>query len=202
MKPHPSSRHTQVSHHADHDADARRHGRATRTHMSRLSSRLPPAYSCMYESLQVRTDSIQPPLLSPQLVRLLRTCQHCSRDTGIRARLAKGDARLRQPVDPLTHAIRVGDLVALTAPAPRAPVRGGYLIADHQSLVPSHLPPCPSCTCPPHASPASPLRARAGPLASQAAARAPPGLQERMKGPRYDVFGPWPMRPAYIADRL
>ena len=28
------------------------------------------------------------------------------------------------------------------------------------------------------------------------------GLQERMKGPRYDVFGPWPMRPAYIADRL
>ena len=25
------------------------------------------------------------------------------------------------------------------------------------------------------------------------------GLQERMKGPRYDVFGPWPVCPAHIA---
>ena len=24
------------------------------------------------------------------------------------------------------------------------------------------------------------------------------GLQERMKGPRYDVFGPWPVCPAHI----
>jgi hypothetical protein len=27
------------------------------------------------------------------------------------------------------------------------------------------------------------------------------GLQERMKGPRYDVFGPWPVCPDNIADR-
>ena len=25
------------------------------------------------------------------------------------------------------------------------------------------------------------------------------GLQERMKGPRYDVFGPWPVCPPHIA---
>ena len=26
------------------------------------------------------------------------------------------------------------------------------------------------------------------------------GLQERMKGPRYDVFGPWPVCPGHIVD--
>ena len=26
------------------------------------------------------------------------------------------------------------------------------------------------------------------------------GLEERMKGPRYDVFGPWPVCPAHVVD--
>ena len=28
------------------------------------------------------------------------------------------------------------------------------------------------------------------------------GLQERMKGPRYDVFGPWPVCPPHIAAQF
>ena len=28
------------------------------------------------------------------------------------------------------------------------------------------------------------------------------GLQERMKGPRYDVFGPWPVCPRHIAGQF
>jgi hypothetical protein len=26
------------------------------------------------------------------------------------------------------------------------------------------------------------------------------GLQERMRGPKYDVFGPWPVAPAHIVN--
>ena len=34
------------------------------------------------------------------------------------------------------------------------------------------------------------LRTHGGPL----------GLQERMRGPKYDVFGPWPVAPAHIVN--